>query len=188
LWCTQLHLTSDSALLPTGYLCKLTDNPYGIDFLSFRVRDMKSNKTLFSVSRDPNLPDMDFSNLTPEQEDAVRCISYDFGTNFLTLESIGTLLEFSVGPMEVPNFRMIERHYFRDQLIKSYDFTFGFCIPNSQNSWEAIYDVPPLPPDLIQKMRDNPYETQSDSFYFVNDVLVMHNKAKYAYTAAGALN
>eukprot|EP00965_Chrysotila_dentata_P057606 1910582-Pleurochrysis_carterae.AAC.6 len=52
---------------------------------------MKSNKTLFSVSRDPNLPDMDFSNLTPEQEDAVRCISYDFGTNFLTLESIGTL-------------------------------------------------------------------------------------------------
>ena len=23
-----------------------------------------------------------------------------------------------------------------------YDFTFGFCIPNSTNSWEAIYDVP----------------------------------------------
>lgn len=27
--------------------------------------------------------------------------------------------------------------------MRSYDFTFGFCIPNSTNSWEAIYDVPP---------------------------------------------
>jgi hypothetical protein len=27
----------------------------------------------------------------------------------------------------------------------------------------------------------NPYETVSDSFYFVGDELVMHNKAFYAY-------
>lgn len=31
----------------------------------------------------------------------------------------------------------------QDKLVRSYDFTFGFCIPNSTNSWEAIYDVPP---------------------------------------------
>lgn len=31
-------------------------------------------------------------------------------------------------------------------------------------------------------MINNPWETQSDSFYFVDDVMVMHNKAKYAYT------
>ena len=35
-----------------------------------------------------------------------------------------------------------------------------------------------------QDMINNPWETQSDSFYFVNDVMVMHNKAKYAYTPA----
>ena len=125
------------------------------------------------------------------------------------------------------------------QLIKSFDFSFGFCIPNSTNSWEAIYDVPPLdealsashpsigcPPSLpsslplahlpalvpacnvhtsptlplrqslrqlnfvvwlvaattVQDMVDNPFETQSDSFYFVEDTMIMHNKAKYAYT------
>lgn len=33
-------------------------------------------------------------------------------------------------------------------------------------------------------MINNPWETQSDSFYFVNDELVMHNKAKYAYTSS----
>jgi hypothetical protein len=33
-------------------------------------------------------------------------------------------------------------------------------------------------------MINNPWETQSDSFYFVDDVMVMHNKAKYAYTPA----
>ena len=31
----------------------------------------------------------------------------------------------------------------------------------------------------------NPYETESDSFYYVGDEMIMHNKAKYAYTEAG---
>lgn len=40
------------------------------------------------------------------------------------------------------SFRMIERHYFRDQLVKSFDFDFGFCPPNTRNSIEHIYDMP----------------------------------------------
>jgi len=31
-------------------------------------------------------------------------------------------------------------------------------------------------------MIDNPFMTKSDSFYFVDGQLVMHNKAQYAYT------
>ena len=77
---------------------------------------------------------------------------------------------------------MIERHYFRDQLIKSFDFNFGFCIPNSTNTWEAIYDMPPLDPELKELMIANPWETQSDSFYYVGEEMVLHNKAKYAYS------
>jgi hypothetical protein len=76
---------------------------------------------------------------------------------------------------------MIERHYFQNQLVKSYDFSFGFCIPGSTNSWDAIYDLPPINEDIIQKMIANPYETQSDSFYFVGDELIVHNKARYQY-------
>ena len=137
---------------------------------------------MFEVARDPDAPPVDVSQTPPEMEDQVRCISYDFGADFLNLETIGTTLEFSVGPREVEGFRMIERHYFRDTLIKSYDFMFGFCIPNSTNTWEAIYDMPPLPPDLMEAMIANPWQTESDSFYFVGDTLVMHNKAKYAYS------
>ena len=94
---------------------------------------------------------------------------------------VRTSLVFGVGPQEVPSLRMIERHYFRDTLIRSYDFTFGFCIPSSVNSWDAIYPVPELSEDRIQQMIDADYESTSDSFYFVGDKLVMHNKAAYSY-------
>jgi hypothetical protein len=79
----------------------------------------------------------------------------------------------------VRDFRMIERHYFKDTLVKSFDFAFGFCIPGSTNSWEAIYDMPALSETLINDMIDNPYETRSDSFYFADGKLIMHNKAAY---------
>ena len=57
-------------------------------------------------------------------------------------------LSFKVGAKEVNNLRMIERHYFRNKLIKSYDFKFGFCIPESVNGWDASYKVPALEPEL----------------------------------------
>ncbi len=37
---------------------------------------------------------------------------------------------------------MIERHYFKNKLIKSYEFEVPFCIPNTVNSLEAIYELP----------------------------------------------
>lgn len=160
-------------------------------------------------------------------------------------------VEFTVGEKPVNNFRMIERHYFRNQLLKSFDFHFGFCIPSSKNTCEHIYDFPPLSEELsawtglgggargasgappipvlpgslvpsvpgspggkargnrvagnwgclavlfsprppllmpgwvslaVSEMIRHPYETQSDSFYFVDDRLVMHNKADYSYS------
>lgn len=33
----------------------------------------------------------------------------------------------------------------------------------------------------VKEMIQNPFETKSDSFYFVEDRLIMHNKAEYAY-------
>lgn len=57
-------------------------------------------------------------------------------------------VEFTVGDKPINNFRMIERHYFRDQLLKSFDFEFGFCIPSSKNTCEHIYEFPQLSEDL----------------------------------------
>ena len=45
--------------------------------------------------------------------------------------------------------------------------------------------MPQLPDALVQDMIDFPFETQSDSFYFVGEQMIMHNKALYAYTAEG---
>ena len=38
----------------------------------------------------------------------------------------------------------------------------------------------------VQEMIEAAYETRSDSFYFVDDKLIMHNKADYAYNGGVA--
>ena len=87
-----------------------------------------------------------------------------------------------MGDKPVSSFRMIEKHYFKGKLIKMWDFNMGFCIPNSTNNYEAIYDVPKLSEKEKKEMINQPWETVSDSFYFVDDELIMHNKAYFAYT------
>lgn len=57
-------------------------------------------------------------------------------------------MEFTVGSRPVNRFRMIERHFFREKLLKTFDFEFGFCIPFSRNTCEHIYEFPTLPADL----------------------------------------
>ena len=87
----------------------------------------------------------------------------------------------------------------RDKLLKSFDFTLGFCMPNSRNTWEVIYTLPPvwiltclfivdstnidiqLEPDTERLIVENPFDAKSDSFYFVGNKMVMHNKAEYRY-------
>lgn len=71
---------------------------------------------------------------------------------FLLIEKINIKkycrVEFTIGSKAVNNFRMIERHFFRDKLLKSFDFEFGFCIPNSKNTCEHIYEFPTLSSEL----------------------------------------
>ncbi|XP_021495474.2 protein unc-119 homolog A isoform X1 [Meriones unguiculatus] len=163
------------------YLCSPEENIYKIDFVRFKIRDMDSGTVLFEIKKPPiseRLP-INRRDLDPN---AGRFVRYQFTPAFLRLRQVGATVEFTVGDKPVNNFRMIERHYFRNQLLKSFDFHFGFCIPSSKNTCEHIYDFPPLSEELISEMIRHPYETQSDSFYFVDDRLVMHNKADYSYS------
>lgn len=186
-----------------AFLCPLSANVYNIQFLSFRIRDMITNTVLFEIKRDkqeaPTPPppvvtgqaqpgpgdgakEEEMKQGIPVDQDELRKVRYYFGPEFFKLKTIGTSLEFSVGSLPVKKFRMIERHYFKDKLLKSYDFTFPFCPPNSTNNWESIYDVPPLTPEQQADMIANPWQTISDSFYFVENQLIMHNKAEYSYS------
>ena len=184
-----MSVTADTVLKfkkPTeGYLCSLDANTYGVEFLSFKIRDVKTKETIFEIDRDTMEAEMaeKLRNQEIIDEDSLRCIKYNFSPKILTAKTIGTKLVFSVGGKAINELRMIERHYYGDKLLKSFDFKFGFGIPNSTNSWEAVYDVPKLKKKLIKEMIANPYATKSDSFYFANDKLIMHNKAEYAYTS-----
>lgn len=162
------------------FLCPLNANTWGIEFLSFTIEDYDTKNLIFEVSRE-RPPKFDLADLGSMDENSMRKIKYQFSEDVLRLPAIKTSLVFSVGMQKVHGFRMIERHYFRNTLIRSYDFKFGFCIPGSTNTWDAVYAVPPLNEELIQDMIANPYETTSDSFYFVEDKLIMHNKASYSY-------
>lgn len=167
------------------FLCPLSANEFGIEFLSFVIQDYQTKKTIFEVSRDRPLP-VDVSRHDASDPDSLRKINYELSEDFLRLPVVSTTLVFAVGQKPLSNFRMIERHYFRNRLVKSFDFSFGFCIPGSTNTWEACYDLPPMDADLIDDMIQHPYQTASDSFYFVGDKLVMHNKAYYKYTPEDA--
>ncbi|KAF4077644.1 hypothetical protein AMELA_G00210570 [Ameiurus melas] len=163
-----------------NYLCSPEDNVYNIDFTRFKIRDMETGTVLFEITKPP------VTDKSGEKRDidpsAGRFVRYQFTPAFLRLRQVGATVEFTVGDIPINNFRMIERHYFRDQLLKSFDFEFGFCIPSSKNTCEHIYEFPPLSEEIMREMILHPYETQSDSFYFVDNKLVMHNKADYSYS------
>ncbi|XP_066952709.1 protein unc-119 homolog B [Macrobrachium rosenbergii] len=167
-----------------NYLCSPEANIYDIDFTRFKIRDMDTGTVLFEIAKPPPQElEEDEQEVDQEESDpnAGRFVRYQFTPQFLKLKTVGATVEFTVGNRPVNKFRMIERHFFRDKLLKTFDFEFGFCIPNSKNTCEHIYEFPTLHPDLAEEMIKHPFDTRSDSFYFVDDKLIMHNKADYAY-------
>ena len=78
---------------------------------------------------------------------------------------------------------MVERHYFRGKVIRSYEFKFGFVIPGSTNSWEFIYDLPQLSEEDKKNIIAAPWEVKSDSFFFADGKLIIHNRAEYNYAS-----
>eukprot|EP00441_Pelagodinium_beii_P017901 CAMPEP_0197651280 /NCGR_PEP_ID=MMETSP1338-20131121/31800_1 /TAXON_ID=43686 ORGANISM="Pelagodinium beii, Strain RCC1491" /NCGR_SAMPLE_ID=MMETSP1338 /ASSEMBLY_ACC=CAM_ASM_000754 /LENGTH=204 /DNA_ID=CAMNT_0043225869 /DNA_START=80 /DNA_END=694 /DNA_ORIENTATION=+ len=179
----QYAVTPDYVNTFTGptdqFFCTLQDNVYNIQFVDFKIRslDQGAEQVLFDLGQGsrPAPPPPDVG------QDVVRHIRYHFGPYFLDIGTIGTTLEFVNGEYEVHDFRMIERHYFRDQLITSYDFTMPFVMPNSRNTWEMIYTKPELSQEWKDALMAAPWEARSDSFYFVGDRLIMHNRAEYNY-------
>jgi hypothetical protein len=153
------------------FLCSLDANIYDIRFGGFRIRDLDSAQVLLDLERE----------FEPQTDDT-RLIHYRFPPSFLDIQTIGTALTFSVGPSPVSNLLMIERHYFKNQLIKSFDFSFPFCIPNTVNTWEQIYEMPRLSAEEKEEIISNPWEMKSDSYFFVDGVLIMHTRAEYNYS------
>jgi hypothetical protein len=179
-----MSVTPDAVLKFTastdGYLCPLKANTFGLEFLKFEIKDYDTSRVVYQVAREAD-PEPMPETLDPEIEKMIRSVKYSFPAVFLSFKTVRTSLEFCVGAQPINNFRMIERHYYKNKLVRSYDFTFGFCIPNTTNSWEAIYDVPQYTPQEVEDYIGSPYAHKSDSFYFADNKLIMHNKAEYQY-------
>jgi hypothetical protein len=163
------------------FLCPNSANVYQVDFIGFRIRNLDDGQVLFEVAKAPE----DIGIFDQDGDDAGRSIAYNFGPHFLDIQTVGTELTFNIGPYPMQRFRMIERHYFRDMIIKSFDFEMPFAMPNSTNTWEVMYSMPELSPELREAMMTCPWEAKSDTFYFVDDKLIMQNRAEYNYAAEG---
>ncbi|MBN3314033.1 U119B protein, partial [Atractosteus spatula] len=171
-------MPSGSLLDPlVDYLCSPEDNIYNIVFSRFKIRDMESGGVILEIRKHCPTEIQDVREVN-----AGRFIRYHFTPEFLQLREIGATVEFTVGSKALNKFRLIERHYFRDRLLKSFDFEIGFCIPNSRNTCEHIYELPELDSETIEEMIAHPFATRSDSFYFINNKLIMHHKAEYSFS------
>ena len=139
---------------------------------------MISNITLVEVPDD----EVDNEDLEDSDDPSKRMIKYHLGPDFLYLKTVGLTMNFSIGPKPIDNMEMIERHYFRGKVIRDYGFKFGFVIPNSTNSWEFVYDLPELSEAEKAEIAAAPWEVKSDSFFFANGKLMIHNRAEYNYS------
>jgi hypothetical protein len=120
-------------------------------------------------------------NISDEDDPTTRVIKYHLGPDFLRLRTVGLTLNFRNGEKPIKNMQMVERHYFRGKVIRSYDFKFGFVIPDSLNSWEFIYDLPELEDEEKMDIINAPWEVKSDSYFFAEGKLIIHNRAEYNY-------
>ncbi|KAL2101151.1 hypothetical protein ACEWY4_002912 [Coilia grayii] len=184
-WKPTEPVTPEQVLRLSGYtldfLCSPEDNVYNIGFTRFKIRDVDSGATILDIKK--HCPtEISAEQQQQEEWEQGRFIQYHFPPAFLALREIGATLEFTVGAKAVNKFRLIERHYFRNLLLKSFDFEFGFCIPDSRNTCEHIYSLPQLEPEMVEDMIASPFEMHSDSFYFANNKLIMHNKAEYSFS------
>lgn len=166
-------------------LCTLADNKY-IRFGEYSIVDYDSRTTLLSVSRTENKMMDDFARQREEDGSLtldMRVLKHEFPRAFFQLRNLELNLEFSNVYEDKPlqQLTLVEKHFFRGELLQSFEFSFPFCMPNSTNTWQYVYELPQLSPEKQQEMIDAPFETQSDSFFFAEGRLIVHNKAAYKY-------
>ena len=75
--------------------------------------------------------------------------------------------------------KMIEKHYFQNEVIYSIEYNLGFCMPNSTNQQEIIYKFNSL--KEINNIK-GPFEIKTDTFFFANDNLIIHNKTLFYFS------
>lgn len=187
------HITLDQVKnlshRPQTFFCQIKANKFALQFLHFTLKNPETGKVFCDASFDEHKNEellIDDDQYSPEMLsvfDEMRYIHYEFPISFLQSKVLSCMLNFKVGDLPVKNLTLIENHYFHDERIASYEFKLPFCPPNTRNTAEYIYEVPALDDKIIQEISNNGLSTYSDTFFFVNGELIMHNKAEYSFNA-----
>ena len=127
--------------------CRLQDNEH-ITFGHYSIRDYDSGTVLLDIGEEMQ----DYAHLKAVAEENEGCtslqsrtIKYPFGPQFLELKNLALKLEFNVvGEEPVKDLLLIERHYYKEKLVRNFEFKFPFCMPKSKNQCEFVYDMPVL--------------------------------------------
>ena len=155
-------------------------------FGEYSVCDYDSRTQLLHVDAATNKMQDDFARQMESDGTLtmdMRVLKHEFPRTFFHLRNLELNLEFMNvnGDQPLQNMTLIEKHFFRGQVLSEFEFEFPFCMPKSTNTWQYVYELPVLTPEQQQEMIDAPFETQSDSFFFAEGRLVVHNKASYKY-------
>ncbi|CAF1470414.1 unnamed protein product [Rotaria socialis] len=110
----------------------------GFQFNWMNLRDAESGKTLWQSSEDLSLPGAELEARVPKGILKCRAVSREI--NFTSEE-------------EMKNFRLEQRVYFKTAVIEEWQFSFGFVIPGSTNTWQSLIEAAPqnqmIPANLL---------------------------------------
>ncbi len=170
------------------FLCPLKANRFALQFLNFEIKNQETGHVFYSHEQEmlPNsellINDDDYPPEMLHLFDEMRTVNYNFPEEFLRSKIITSKLVFKVGELPVKDLTILDKFYFKKKVVKSFEFKFPFCIPNSTNEWEYIYEFPDLDESTIDAMINSPVQTISETFFFAGDELILHNKANYAFS------
>lgn len=172
------------------FVCPLDANKYGVEFIGITMVDGDNPKReLYHSGDGTGCGVEDYMGmlrfLSMMGDDSPRVLEYELDASFLDVPHVQITTAFKVhGKEPLPNLRMIERHYHKDKLLMSYDFTYPGVspAPGENATWSFVYDLPEIPAEEKQEIISNPGSVESDSFYFIDGELQMHHKAIYIYT------
>ena len=78
-----------------------------------------------------------------------RILKHDFTPDFFKLENLELNLQFDcITNRPLKDLILIEKHFFRGEILSNFEFSFPACIPNSTNTWQYVYQLPLIPDEM----------------------------------------
>ena len=144
---------------------------------SVEFMDETGEVMLGKVELPSSEPTLSSQNL--EESSNQRIQRLQLSSDYLRCRVVRSRIQFQVGAEALSTLRMIERHFFQGELIRTFDMVLGYCIPESVNTHDLTYELPILAPHMQQELERHPVAI--DCFFFDGEQLLHHYRAEHDY-------